>query len=221
MMWLWVLAEKEKIRDSVLSYAYRSVTHQWTKQAASKKELVSCFRFVLDFLGDLSFMCMCVSLCEFVFIPYVQEPMEVERLSDPLSLDCHTQLWAIGCGCWESDSGRLQDQQALGTAESSLQPQKGYFKKKVFKFKSCVSVCWLRSTQWSWRLGALDIVELESSMARTTGHGCWELNSELCSVCWATEPFLQLPFPKSLTLIMRQVLLSQPNYSDMWLLTLP
>lgn len=50
------------------------------------------FCFVLDFLGDLSFMCMCVSLCEYVFIPYVQESMDVERLSDPLSLDCHTQL---------------------------------------------------------------------------------------------------------------------------------
>lgn len=43
MMCLWVLAEKEKVRDRVLRYAYRSVTHQRTKQAASKKELVFCF----------------------------------------------------------------------------------------------------------------------------------------------------------------------------------
>lgn len=81
--------KKKKVRDKVLKYAYRSVTHQWTKQAASKKEL---FFFFLGFLGDLSFMCMYVSLCEYVFIPCVQEPMEIERVSDPLRLDCHTQL---------------------------------------------------------------------------------------------------------------------------------
>lgn len=87
-----MLAEKKKVRDRLLRCAYRSVTHQWTKQAASKGELV-LFCFVLDFLGDFPFMCMCVRLCAFIiFIPCVQEPMEVERISDPLRLDCHTQL---------------------------------------------------------------------------------------------------------------------------------
>lgn len=43
MMWLWVLAEEEKVHNRVLRYAYRSVTHQWTKEAAIKREVVFCF----------------------------------------------------------------------------------------------------------------------------------------------------------------------------------
>ena len=72
-------------------------------------------------------------------------------------------------------------------------------------------------SQWSWRLGPLDdIVELETYMAGS--HWTWVLGTELRAllcVLGATEPFLQLPFPKALTLIMCQVLLSQPNYSAM------
>jgi hypothetical protein len=36
-------------------------------------------------------------------------------------------LWAIQCGCWESNAGPLQEQQVLFTAEKSLQPWRPSF----------------------------------------------------------------------------------------------
>ena len=61
--------------------------------------------------------------------------MHQKRTSDPITDGCETP-----CGCWELNSGPLEEQSVLLTTEPSLQPN---FKIPVILFHvyGCVSVC--------------------------------------------------------------------------------
>jgi hypothetical protein len=47
-----------------------------------------------------------------------------KRASDPITDGCE-----LPCGCWELNSGSLEEQSVLLTAEPSLQPNIEFFKK--------------------------------------------------------------------------------------------
>jgi hypothetical protein len=47
--------------------------------------------------------------------------MHQKRASDPITDSCETP-----CGCWELNSGPLEDQSVVLTSEPSLQPQGPY-----------------------------------------------------------------------------------------------
>jgi hypothetical protein len=71
-------------------------------------------------------------LCMYIHTVAVQRHQE--RASDPITDGCEPP-----CGCWELNSGPLEEQSVILTAEPSLQPPTlELFRKDVFDFKKCI-----------------------------------------------------------------------------------
>ena len=56
----------------------------------------------------------------YIYIRYLQAHQKM--VTNPITDGCEPP-----CGCWELNSGSLEEQSVLLTAEPSLQPQKSFF----------------------------------------------------------------------------------------------
>lgn len=74
--------------------------------------------------------CMCLHrVC--AWSPQRSEAV-VERSETGVTGSCEPPGY-LGCGCWEENSGSLQDRQAPSTSESTLQNQCEDFKQKIVR----------------------------------------------------------------------------------------
>jgi hypothetical protein len=96
-------------------------------QAIRKTSLL----IILDFLFFSFFSFFNIfTLFIWVYCSYLQTHQK--RASDPITDGCEPP-----CGCWELNSGALEEQSVLLTAESSLQPSSLIFKAVLSSPSSC------------------------------------------------------------------------------------
>ena len=81
-------------------------------------------------------------------------PADQKRAPDPITDGCEPP-----CGCWELNSGPLEEQAMLLTSEPSLQPPNKVFKTESYLCEclACMNVCIHPSTQGQKVSGLLEV----------------------------------------------------------------
>lgn len=108
---------------------------------------------------------MYVCLCTSVWVP-----TEARRGCQIIWSWNYILLWDVQCGCWESNSSLLKEQQAFVTTESSLQLY------QLFIFKVSVALCCPRPRSQD------DPYCWNRTPTATPKSSCWSLPSPLVAV---------------------------------------